>query len=152
MKENKENKTNEDYAVAVLEQQDGFTTQMTLGNHKIIADEPEHFGGQDLGPNPYELLSGALASCTAITIQMYARRKEWELYNVEVHVKYKKDHCIDCKNVKDKTSKIDIFQREIYVIGNLDDKQRNRLLQIADKCPVHKTLHSEVEVITKLRD
>jgi putative redox protein len=137
---------------AVLEQKDGYTTSMNLGKHKLLADEPEHLGGKNKGPSPYQLLSSALASCTAITIQMYAKRKDWELFNVEVHVSHKKDHCTDCEKIEDESSKIDVFQREIYLIGNLDEKQKKRLLQIANKCPVHKTLHSDIEVVTKLRD
>jgi putative redox protein len=136
---------------AVLEQKDGYTTKMDLGNHKLIADEPEDLGGNNKGPSPYELLSSALASCTAITIQMYARRKGWELFNVEVHVSHKKDHCKDCENAEDQSSKIEIFKREIYLVGNLEDKQKKRLLNIANKCPVHKTLSSDIEVVTHLR-
>lgn len=141
---------NNELVTAVLEQKDGYTTKMSLGKHKLIADEPESYGGLDKGPNPYQLLSAALASCTAITIQMYAKRKNWELHNVEVHVIHKKGHCKDCKKVENKDSKIDLFTREIYLIGNLDEKQKKRLLNIADKCPVHKTLHSDIELSTSL--
>ncbi len=145
-------KPNDHIVTAVLEQKDGYTTKMELGSHSLTADEPEDLGGQNRGPTPYQLLSSALASCTAITIQMYAERKKWALFNVEIHVTHKKDHCIDCDGVEDQSSKIDVFQREIYLIGNLEDKQKERLLQIANKCPVHKTLHSDIEVVTKLRD
>lgn len=135
--------------IASLNSQDDFTTDMALGSHKMLADEPENFGGKNLGPNPYEFLSAALASCTAMTIQMYAKRKKWPLKNVEVHINHKKDHCEDCENL-DKKSKIDIFQRQLTLEGDLDEKQRKRLLEIADKCPVHKTLHSDIEVKTSL--
>ncbi|MBS3738419.1 bifunctional alpha/beta hydrolase/OsmC family protein [Mesohalobacter halotolerans] len=138
--------------VASLDQNDDFTTEMALGSHRMQADEPEDFGGKNLGPNPYELVSGGLAACTAMTIQMYAKRKKWPVENVEVHINHKKDHCDDCKNINDKNSKIDIFERDLILKGDLDDKQRQRLLEIANKCPVHKTLHSEVEVKTKLLD
>lgn len=135
--------------IASLNSQDDFTTDMALGSHKMLADEPENFGGKNLGPNPYEFLSAALASCTAMTIQMYAKRKKWPLKNVEVHINHKKDHCEDCENL-DKKSKIDILQRQLTLEGDLDEKQRKRLLEIADKCPVHKTLHSDIEVKTSL--
>lgn len=138
--------------VASLDKNDDFTTEMALGSHRLQADEPEDFGGNNLGPNPYELLSGSLAACTAMTVQMYAKRKKWIVENVEVHINYKKDHCDDCEHVEDKNAKIDIFERDLIIKGNLDDKQRQRLLEIANKCPVHKTLHNEVKVRTKLLD
>ncbi len=147
-----ENTENHHLVSAVLEQKDGFTTKIKLGRHKLTADEPEHLGGQDKGPNPYQLLSSALASCTAITIQMYAKRKQWELYNVEVQVQHKKDHCTDCEKAEKQDTKIDIFKRDIFLIGNLEDPQKQRLLQMANKCPVHKTLNADVEVITQLMD
>ncbi|WP_371815923.1 OsmC family protein [Flavobacterium sp. CS20] len=136
--------------VASLDQNDDFTTEMALGSHRMQADELEEFGGHNLGPNPYEFVSGGLAACTAMTIQMYAKRKKWSVENVEVHINHNKDHCYDCKNVEDKTSKIDIFERDIILKGNLDNKQRQRLLEIANKCPVHRTLHSDIVVKTKL--
>lgn len=138
--------------IASLDHEDDFTTDMVVGDHNMLADEPEDYGGQNLGPNPYEFLSAALASCTAMTIQMYAKRKKWSVDNVEVHVSHKKDHCQDCKKLNDKNSKIDIFEREILLKGDLDDNQKQKLFEIADKCPVHKTLHTEVEVNTALKD
>lgn len=136
--------------VASLDKEDGFTTQIALGSHRLQADEPEDFGGNNLGPNPYELVSGGLAACTAMTIQMYAKRKKWNVDTVEVHINHEKNHCSDCENINDKNSKIDIFDRDIILKGNLDQKQKQRLLEIANKCPVHKTLHSNIEVKTKL--
>ena len=135
--------------VALLDQESGFTTQMKLGNHYSIADEPKSIGGKDLGPTPYELVSGGLSACTAMTIQMYAKRKKWDVHSVEVHTSYSREHALDCENCEDDTMKIDTFNREIRLTGDLDGKQIKRLLQIADKCPVHKTLHSETQVITK---
>jgi uncharacterized OsmC-like protein len=85
-----------------------------------------------------------------MTIQMYARRKEWDIPTIECHVNYDKQHAIDCENCEDDVAKIDTFTREIKFTGNLTEKQTQRILQIADKCPVHKTLHSETQVITKL--
>lgn len=136
--------------VASLDEESGFTTQLKLGNHYSQADEPKTVGGKDLGPTPYDLVSGGLSACTAMTIQMYAKRKKWHVSNVEVHTSYSRDHAIDCETCEAGDMKIDTFTREIKLEGELDDKQIKRLLQIADKCPVHKTLHSETQVITTL--
>lgn len=135
---------------ASLDQEQIFTTEMKVGDHYLTADEPESYGGNNFGPSPYELVSAGLAACTAMTIQMYARRKKWDVKNVEVHISYDKQHAIDCENCEADTAKIDTFTREIKFTGDLDEKQINRILQIADKCPVHKTLHSETQIITKL--
>ncbi|UII79095.1 bifunctional alpha/beta hydrolase/OsmC family protein [Flagellimonas sp. CMM7] len=135
---------------ASLAGDDGFTTQMKVGNHYMIADEPTSFGGNDFGPSPYELVSAGLSACTVMTIQMYARRKGWPVDNVEVHTSYSKSHAEDCANCESDQAKIDTFHREIKLTGNLDNKQKARIMQIADKCPVHKTLHSETQVITVL--
>nr|WP_299389166.1 bifunctional alpha/beta hydrolase/OsmC family protein [Allomuricauda sp.] len=136
--------------VASLNEDDGFTTQMKVGNHYMVADEPTSFGGNDFGPSPYKLVSAGLSACTVMTIQMYARRKGWKVDNVEVHTSYSKTHAQDCENCEDTTAKIDTFHREIRLTGDLDDKQKQRIMQIADKCPVHKTLHSETQVISTL--
>ena len=136
--------------VASLDAEDGFTTQMKLGKHYMIADEPISYGGNDFGPSPYELVSAGLSACTVMTIQMYVKRKGWDLKNVEVHTNYGKDHAIDCEHCDENSAKIDTFNREIKLEGNLDEKQIKRILQIADKCPVHKTLHSNTQIVTKL--
>lgn len=135
---------------ASLDGEDGFTTQMKVGNHYMIADEPTSYGGNDFGPSPYELVSAGLSACTVMTIQMYARRKGWPVDNVEVHTSYSKSHAEDCENCESDNAKIDTFHREIKLTGNLDDKQKARVMQIADKCPVHKTLHSETQINTVL--
>ena len=129
----------------------GYTTQIIAGKHYFVADEPVKAGGNDLGPNPYELVSSGLAACTSMTIHMYARRKEWKVTNVETHVSYSKKHADDCKNCEKDSAKIDSFQREISIKGELDEKQIKRLMEIADKCPVHKTLSSKGQIDTKLR-
>ena len=136
--------------VASLDDSEGYTTKMKVGNHYMVADEPESVGGKDFGPSPYELVSAGLSACTAMTIKMYVARKGWKLENVEVHTSYGKTHAIDCENCEDPNAIIDTFEREIKLEGDLDEKQIKRILQIADKCPVHKTLHSETQVITKL--
>lgn len=138
------------HVVASLGNAKGFTTQMKVGNHYMLADEPESFGGNDFGPSPYEFVSAGLSSCTAMTIKMYVARKKWNLENIEVHTTYSKSHAVDCENCEDPLAKIDTFEREIKLKGNLDTKQIERILQIADKCPVHKTLHSQTQIITKL--
>ena len=142
-------KTNHD-VVASLDGDNGFTTQMKLGDHYMTADEPENFGGNNFGPTPYQLVSAGLSACTVMTIQMYARRKGWKIRNIEVHTSYDKEHAVDCEACDVDSAKIDTFHRAISIDSDLDDKQIARILQIADKCPVHKTLHSETQVVTKL--
>ncbi len=131
--------------------EEGFTTQMRAGKHYFTADEPKSFGGEDFGPSPYELLSAGLAACTSMTIQMYARRKKWPLLNVETHVDHQKSHAEDCENCERNTAKIDLFAREIVLEGNLDEQQQQKLLEIADKCPVHRTLSNKVKITTQLK-
>ncbi|MDC6365101.1 MULTISPECIES: bifunctional alpha/beta hydrolase/OsmC family protein [Flavobacteriaceae] len=138
--------------VASLNGEDGFTTQMKIGNHYMLADEPESYGGNDFGPSPYEFVSAGLSACTVMTIQMYAKRKGWPVDNVEVHISYGKSHAVDCENCESDAAKIDTFHKEIKLTGALDEKQKARIMQIADKCPVHRTLHSETQVISKLVD
>lgn len=140
----------EQEVVASLDNADGFTTQMKVGSHYITADEPVSYGGNNFGPSPYELVSAGLSACTAMTIQMYAKRKKWPVENVEVHISYKKTHATDCENCESNEAKIDTFSRAIKLTGDLDEKQISRIMEIADKCPVHRTLHSETRVITTL--
>lgn len=150
-KEEVEEITTTHQVVASLDAEDGFSTLLKLGNHHLKADEPVRVGGNDYGPTPYELLAGSLSACTAMTIQMYAKRKKWDIENVEVHTSYSQSYAQDCNTCEeDGTGKIDTFHREIKIISDLNEKQLQRLLQIADKCPVHKTLHSETQVLTNL--
>jgi putative redox protein len=137
-------------AVASLDAEDGFTTQMTVGSHTMMADEPTSFGGNDFGPSPYEFVSAGLSACTAMTVQMYVKRKGWDLQNIEVHTSHTKVAKQVVENGVQKEIKVDTFNREIKLKGNLDEKQIQRMLQIADKCPVHKTLHSDIDVVTKI--
>lgn len=131
--------------------EEGFTTEMRAGKHFFLADEPVEFGGNDFGPSPYDYVSAALAACTSMTIQMYSRRKKWPLKNVETHVNHHKSHAEDCDNCERNTAKIDHFDREIVLNGNLDEEQQKKILEIADKCPVHRTLHNKVQINTKLK-
>lgn len=128
----------------------GFTTQMKAGKHYFTADEPVKAGGKDYGPTPYQFLSAGLAACTSMTVQMYVRRKKWPLENIETHVSYSREHAADCENCEDVKSKLDTFDRTISLKGDLDEGQKKRILEIADKCPVHKTLSNKAQIFTKL--
>lgn len=138
--------------VAVNIGNEGYTTEVRAGNHQFRADEPESVGGNDFGPTPYDLLLSGLGACTAMTLRMYADRKEWDLQEVDVFLSHGKEHAEDTEETDQKGAKIDVIERKIVLRGELDNKQQKRLLEIADKCPVHKTLHSEIKVITVLDD
>jgi len=127
---------------------DGYRTEMQARHHKLVADEPASVGGEDTGPTPYEYLSAGLAACTTMTLQMYARRKDWPLEEAHVEVQHNKIHAEDCNNCETESGKIDRFTRTVSVTGDLTEAQRERLLEIANKCPVHRTLHSEINVVT----
>jgi putative redox protein len=117
-----------------------YTTRLLSGNHELIADEAEEVGGKDVGPSPGLFLQMALASCTAVTLRMYATRKQMALKKIRVEVGTEK--------VGDKT----LFLRDIYLDGDMDQSQRDRLLQIANACPVHKILTHPIEISTALKE
>lgn len=129
---------------------EGFTTEIMVRHHGLQADEPVSVGGNDFGPTPYDLVSAGLGACTAMTLQMYARRKKWDLKEVKVHLDHYKDYASDMSDTENQTSKIDHFERVLEIEGDLNQEQRARLLEIANKCPVHSTLHQEVEVRTRM--
>ncbi len=131
---------------------EGFTTDIMVRHHSLTADEPESIGGNDFGPSPYELVAAGLGACTAMTLQMYARRKKWDLKEVIVHLDHFKDYAQDMEQCEEELSKIDHFDRLIELEGELDEKQRRRLLEIAEKCPVHRTLHSPVKINSQLKE
>lgn len=140
------------YQVAVRTKTNGYTTEIKSGKHHWVADEPESVGGNNFGPSPYELLLSSLGACTSMTLRMYADRKNWDLQEVEVHLNHEKVHENDCNNCDQPNAKIDQITRSIQLKGDLDEKQKQRLLEIANKCPVHKTLHNKIEVVTRLKE
>lgn len=134
----------------VARTESGYRTELLANGHPLVADEPLRVGGTNTGPTPYELLSSALGACTAMTLRMYADRKGWPLEAVEVRLKHAKIHCDDCAETDKAGSRIDRFTREISIEGPLDEEQRQRMLRIADRCPVHRTLTTPAEVTTTL--
>ena len=134
---------------------DHYRTDLLAAGHPLVADEPEDAGGTDQGPSPYDLLSAALGACTAMTLRMYADHKEWPLESVEVRLEHGKVHAEDdqraCRD-EDAPDKIDRIERVLAVEGDLTDEQRARLVEIADRCPVHKTLHHGIVSETRLAD
>jgi len=133
-------------SVTVVRIGEGFRTEVVANGFPLVADEPESVGGTNTGPGPYDYLLTALGSCTAMTLRMYADRKEWPLESVTVTLSHNKVHARDCDECESEGGYVDHIERSIEVRGQLDQEQRDRLLEIADKCPVHKTLHSEVVV------
>jgi putative redox protein len=140
-------------AVVVTETGEGKFAQIVLvgGTHVLRADEPEQYGGTDTGPSPYDLLLAGLGACTTMTVRMYADRKKLPLERVSATLRHAKIHAEDCESCESREGKIDRIEREIELTGSLDDEARTKLLEIADKCPVHRTLHSEVLVETSLK-
>nr|WP_321227026.1 alpha/beta fold hydrolase [uncultured Psychroserpens sp.] len=130
--------------------EDNFTTTIQTAKHSFIADEPDSVGGDDFGPSPYDFLSAGLAACTVMTLKLYAERKKWDLQEVYAHITYSKKHSDDLMLDLDKPTRIDHLSKKLTFIGNLDESQRQRLKEIASKCPVHKTLQSEVIIETEL--
>jgi len=120
--------------------------QITAGRHSLIADEPREAGGSDEGPDPYSYLLAALGACTSMTLQIYARRKNWPLERVEVSLVHSRVHAEDCADCEAKMQKLDRIERYISVTGPLGEDQKARLLQIAEHCPVHKTLAAGVTI------
>jgi len=129
---------------------EGFRTDVQAGLHALTADEPVSVGGSNLGPTPYDFLSAALATCTSMTLQMYARHKKLPLESATVRVMHDKIHAEDCEDCESGSGKIDEFRRTIALEGELTDAQRKRMLEIADRCPVHRSLHGEIKVRSKL--
>src|SRR4030095_63755 len=127
----------------------GFMQQIQAGSHRLTADEPISYGGTDTGPSPSHLLLAALGSCTSMTISLYARQKRWPLEEVTVFLRHSKIYARDCAECETREGKIDRIEREIQLTGSLTAEQRSKLMEIADKCPVHRTLTSEVNIRSK---
>jgi putative redox protein len=137
-------------AVVVRGSARGFAQQVTAGRHRFDADEPVDFGGTDTGPSPYHLLLAALGSCTSMTLGYYARSKQWPLEEVRVTLRHARIHATDCAECDSKEGMLDRIEVDVDLIGPLDDQQRARLLEIADRCPIHRTLTSEITIHTRL--
>ncbi len=129
----------------------GFAADVSLGKHSLRADEPASVGGTDTGPTPYDLLLSALGTCTAITLRMYADRKGWPLMGATVELRHDRVHARDCVECETKTGFVSRISKRITLSGDLDDTQRARLLEIADRCPVHRTLRSEILITADSR-
>lgn len=142
--------------VFVAEKGKAFTQDVYSDSHHWLADEPASVGGDNLGPDPYEHLLASLGTCTSMTVRMYANRKKWPLDKVSVSLKHERSYSNDCQSCDDgnnsKPQQIDSLSREVFLQGSLNDEQKKRLIEIADKCPVHKTLHSKLIVNTQLVD
>lgn len=137
--------------LASIDPAEAFTTEMIVGDTYMLADEPEAYGGANLGPTPYDLLAASLASCTAMTISMYLGRKDWQVELVNVYVSHSREHREDCEKCDDPKARIDRFDREVHIVGQIDEDQVNRILSIANKCPVHKTLVTDNRIETSIR-
>lgn len=128
----------------------GFRTAMNVAGHGFVADEPVAVGGTDQGPSPYGLISAALASCTAMTLHSYAKLKQLPVTAIRVVVRHGKVHERDCEQSDtDPGARIDRLERQIWIDGDVPDATRARLLEIADRCPVHRTLHGTIRIVTR---
>lgn len=136
--------------ITVLNSGNKYLTEINSGNHKIISDEPVEFGGEDSGFSPYELLLSALGACKAITMRMFAQRKNYPLERIEIGLTHEKIHAKDCADCESKEGKIDKIDVKIKFTGSLSDDQKKILLDVSQKCPVHKTLTSEIKIYTDM--
>ncbi len=142
----------EDNQVLVETGAEGFFSEIRTGRHDLVADEPTSVGGTDRGPTPYDLLLAALGACTGMTLRMYADRKKWPLKAVRVYLNHKKVHASDCAACESSATKLDWMERLLELEGPLSAEQKQRLVEIAEKCPVHRTLHGPITVETKLKE
>jgi len=140
-----------DGEVLVTELDKQFLRGLFTPSHQAMSDEPKSVGGMNLGPSPYDLLLMALGSCTSMTLRMYANRKQLDLQDIEVRLRHDRIHADDCNACTDKSSKIERISRTLTLRGDLSDVERKRLLEIADRCPVHRTLESDPQIVTELQ-
>jgi putative redox protein len=129
---------------------EGFAQEIVAGRHRFLSDEPAAAGGTDTGPTPYDLLLASLGSCTSMTVAMYARRKQWPLQQVIVRLRHSRVHAEDCAACETGDARLTVIERDIAFEGALDGEQRARLLAIANRCPVHLTLSSHIDIRTRL--
>lgn len=132
--------------VTVSSKDGSFTQQIKTRAHEGIADEPEALGGHDQGPDPYEWLLGSLGACMAITVNMYAQKKNWHIDEIKVTLRHQKVHAKDCADCEEQSGYIDEIQKQVLIIGDLSEEQMDRLLEISNKCPVHRTLSNGVKL------
>jgi putative redox protein len=133
----------------VVSSESGLSQNIVAGKHQWHADEPAPFG-TDMGPSPYDLLLGALGACTSMTLRLYAQRKGMDLQRITVTLRHSKMHAEDCIDCETKEGLLDRIDREIELGGNLDEAQKLRLLDIANRCPVHRTLNSKINIQTSI--
>ena len=126
----------------------GYTADVRAAGHDFKADEPTSLGGADEGPDPYALLLSSLGACKAMTMRMYADRKKWPLTGAAVHLRHSRVHATDCDDCETKEGKIDRIECRIELRGDLTDEQSKRIIEIADRCPVHRTITSEIDIVT----
>jgi putative redox protein len=134
----------------VVEGFSGLRQTVTIGPHQLMADEAKDVGSNDEGPDPYEYLLAALGTCTNMTLRMYADRKRWPLWEVRTALSHTKNYAADCEHCEQHGTIVDRIDRQIALFGELSEEQRSRLLQIADRCPVHRTLTSKIVIHTAL--
>jgi len=136
-------------SVMVLGPSTGFRTEIEVGGHHLVVDEPVAVGGADAGPSPYEMLLAALGACTSMTLRLYADKRKWPLERVRVSLQHRKVHAQDCADCDHKPAKMDLVDRVVFLEGALSDEQRTKLMEIADRCPVHQTMQSKMQVNTR---
>ena len=128
----------------------GFVQEIVIGPHRLVADEPITVGGTDTGPNPYDILLASLGSCTSMTVALYARRKQWPLESVTVRLRHARIHAVDCSECETREGMIDRIEVSLELAGSLTEAQKAKLLEMAGRCPVHRTLTSEIDIRTHL--
>ena len=138
--------------VFVTSGQVSYVQNISVGGHLFQADEPVAAGGADAGPNPYELLLAALGACTGMTVRMYAERKHWPLEDVQLRLVYGRVHAEDCATCANETKQIDDIEVELWLVGDLSEDQQDRLMKIAEKCPMHRTLTPRIPIRARLAD
>ncbi|HEY1906288.1 MAG TPA: OsmC family protein [Myxococcaceae bacterium] len=127
----------------------GFRTDVEVGGHHLVVDEPIAVGGADAGPTPYEMLLAGLGACTVMTLRIYADRRKWPLERARVTLQHRKVHAQDCVDCDTRDAKMDVIDRIVFLEGALNEEQRAKLIEIAERCPVHQTLKGKIQVNTR---